>query len=345
MSPFFPVASPRPLFLVLLWVFISNLFNLSSKHISSTTTNGITGNNTSWVFTTMIQLAFASLFGFILTAVRKPNIRWRGYLSSGLASQTLPVGIALAVANGSMMFALSRTSVAVFQTVKASSPLFTSIACHMILNRRYTTETYISLIPILFGLLLATLSDIRGDIWGFSACIVSSLAQVFINLSVKSLIDKEWIDLDQSSSSPPTTTSISRKIDPLEMQFMASVMGFIASFYMFLLIFMMNAYGGNLFSVPEIDIFSLNALTVFVNVILYNAENIVAYLSNASMNRLPFAVSDAIRRLSIVTFSNIAANIVPTITNMFGVLCVAIGSIWFTKVVKEIEPSSSSNNV
>jgi solute carrier family 35 protein E1 len=283
----------------------------------------------------MMQLAFASIFGFLLTSFRKPNIRWRGYISSGLIMQTIPVGVALAVANGSMMYALSRTSVSVFQTVKASSPLFTSIACHTCLNRRYTWETYITLVPILFGLLLATLSDLRGDVWGFSACVVSSVAQVFINLSVKALLDTEWTGLDY-------LISTSRKIDPLEMQCIASVVGFISSFYMFLLVFLINAYGGGLFSVPNVDAFSLNALAALINVILYSAENMAAYLSNASMNRLPFAVADAIRRLSIVTCSNIAANIVPTIMNMFGVVCVASGSIWFAKVVKEIGGGSTN---
>jgi len=300
------------------WVAVSNAFNVSSKLVAG---GSDARNPTVWFATTATQLAFATGVGAALTRARHPRARFRAY-AAGPLRRAVPIGGALALANGAMMFALSHTSVSMFQTVKASGPLFTAAACYLVLRRRYTPETYAALVPIMLGLMMATLSDLEGDALGFAACVVSSLAQVFINLSAKTVFELKWAGLEGGD----LLGEEARPIDAVELQMLVSLVGTCVTTYAFLIFYVTNAWGRP-------------AAALALNVLLYAAENVCAYATNAQFTRLPFAVSDAARRLSIVLASLLMVGRTPTLVNVFGVLLVAGGSVQFAKVVREVGSS------
>lgn len=254
-------------------------------------------------------------------------MRWRGYWEGPL-ERAAPIGMALAVANGAMMFALSHTSVSMFQTVKASGPLFTAAACYFLLDKRYTRETYLALVPIMVGLVMATLTDLEGDVIGFVACGVSSLAQVFINLSAKNMFEQQWPGLEAAVSSSK------RPIDAIELQMLVSFVGTLSCSYAFLLFYVTNAWERP--AAHSLEPPKAGALPLAINVGLYCAENVCAYVANALLTRLPFAVADATRRLSIVLASTLLRGALPTAVNLFGVSLVAGGAVEFARVVREL---------
>jgi len=314
---------------ILLWVLSSNLFNASSKQVS-------TNNPWTAFATTTTQLAGTSLLG--VSAMRVNGRNFQGFFEP--LKQAAPVGVGLALANGSMMWALSRTSIGMFQTVKASSPLFTALACHLVLGRRYTLATYLTLIPVMLGLAAASATDLEADVLGVAACILSSVCQVFVNLSAKHMLEKAYPELDSVDSKP-------RFLQPFELQSLVSVVGFCTCFTALMTIALGSVLnqiytdgsknaaesGGWDISLDHL-LPPLNLL--FWNVVLYSTENVLAYTANGKLPRLPFAVVDAVRRLSIViSFNVILADRKPSTLNLIGVVAVAVGSVCFSVVVEE----------
>ena len=286
-----------------------------------------------------MQLWSASLFAFAVTTARGRRASWRAYYNGPL-QRALPIGAALALANGAMMFALSHASISMFQTVKASGPLFTAFACHVFLNKRYSGETYATLVPIMVGLMMATLTDVEGDVVGFTACVVSSFAQVFINLSAKSIFETRWAGLASKEHPDP---GVERTVDPFELQMLVSAVGAVVCSYGFLLLYFANAWtAASVAKAPDplalssSGAWQASVLALLVNVVLYCSENVCANAANALLTRLPFAVADATRRLSIVTMSSVVSGSQPTSVNIAGVLLVAAGAVRFAQVVREV---------
>ena len=318
------------LIIVVLWVLASNLFNASSKQVS-------TSNPWTAFVTTTTQLFGTSLLGISMMLAQGQN--FASFISP--FKKAIPIGIGLAIANGSMMWALSRTSIGMFQTVKASSPLFTALACYVVLGRRYTIQTYLTLIPVMLGLASASATDLQADVFGLTACIVSSLCQVFVNLSAKQLLEISYPDLDVATIG----TGKVRILKPYELQSMVSIVGFLVCFTALIIIIvgsMANQYylqdpsaNQKSFELTLDHLFPPFGL-LFWNVILYSLENVLAYAANGKLARLPFAVVDAVRRLTIViSFNVILSERVPESMNLVGVLAVAVGSVCFAIVVEE----------
>lgn len=310
--------------IICLWIISSNLFNASSKFVSSS-------NPWTAFVTTTTQFGGTTLIG--VSAMKFNGCNFSSFILP--LKRVFPIGIGLAVANGSMMWALSRTSIGMFQTIKASSPLFTAFACHVILGRRYTTRTYVSLLPIILGLAAASATDLEVDTLGAIACVLSSVSQVFVNLSAKQLLEKTFPDLDQDSLGKQ------RFLKPYELQSLVSIVGFATC-----LLSLLTAMGYSLvermnFNAMELDKLDFDHLfpafhLVAWNVLLYSLENVSAYATNGKLPRLPFAVVDAVRRLSIVVSFNIVfTERRPSYVNILGVLAVAVGAVSFAHVAEE----------
>jgi len=290
------------------WVVASSTFNISSKSLASEPPLFITLSQFAW--TLLVDVVF-------LYSVKRRNMA--AYLRGPLQA-CVTIGLALVSANGAMMWALTRTTVATFQTIKASSPLFTAAICALFLNRFYTSNTYLTLVPIMLGLVLCTGAEVELEAYGFAACLLSSVAQVFGNLSAKALYESKFDDLDGVGSHP-------RGLEPIEVQMLVSAVGCVIS--------------AILLATSQLDSASpLPSLSpaLLVNVVLYFSENTLAYSANLALSRLPYAVADALRRLVIVIVSNAVLVNAPTSPiKALGVVYIISGSVLFSVVVEEVK--------
>ncbi|KAH9259336.1 hypothetical protein BASA81_002379 [Batrachochytrium salamandrivorans] len=325
--------------LVALWFVVCNLFNISSKTLSNS--HALPSAFWNAYLTTTAQLAFTSLMGLgvlswqhspgkLLTKFREPLRR------------TVVPGVALAMANLAMHWALTRTSVGMFQTAKSASPFFTAFACHFLLHRRYTTNTYLSLLPIVIGLGFASVTDLEFEPWGTLACFFSAMCQVCVNLLLKSVLETCLVDAATATPSEPK-----RQLFAYELQGLVCLCG----------LFTLVALGltAALFSSPlPVAVIGAedkggkwthairNSFNEFLllNVALYASESVLAYAVNARLSRLPYAVVDAVRRLSIVLVSNFFFHFHRELDanrslNLLAVLAVATGAVIFAFVVQE----------
>lgn len=69
--------------------------------------------------------------------------------------------------------------------VKATMPVFTVLISRIILRERQSYIVYISLIPIIFGVILATLTEIQFDALGLALSLFSTFIFAYLNVLVK----------------------------------------------------------------------------------------------------------------------------------------------------------------
>lgn len=328
--------------LIALWFVVCNLFNISSKTLSNS--HALPSAFWNAYLTTTAQLAFTSCIGLGVLCWQHSPAKVAVKFREPLRRTAVP-GVALAMANLAMHWALTRTSVGMFQTAKSASPFFTAFACHFLLQRRYTTNTYLSLLPIVIGLGFASVTDLEFEPWGTLACFFSAMCQVCVNLLLKSVL--ETCLVDAAAAAATTTPSATAPLEPkrqlfaYELQSLVCLCGLLTLVVLGLAaaLFSPSPMAGDVTWTPA-DLGNSLDQFLLLNVVLYASESGLAYAVNARLSRLPYAVVDAVRRLSIVLVSNFFFHFHRELDanrslNLLAVLAVATGAVIFAFVVQE----------
>lgn len=91
------------------------------------------------------------------------------------------------------------------------SPLFTVAAYRLIFSVHYSLATYLSLIPLTLGVMLACSVEFRGNLWGVLNAFLGALIFVSQNIFSKKLFN------DSSLASDPSIPLALRKLDKLNL--------------------------------------------------------------------------------------------------------------------------------
>jgi len=104
-------------------------------------------------------------------------------ISKYVVKQTLPISMFQIFGHLLNTFALSLVSVNFVQTIKALSPLFIIGIYRLFFHEKYSKQTYFSLIPLTFGVMLVCFNkssfDTIGFICAFFSCFVFALQNIF----------------------------------------------------------------------------------------------------------------------------------------------------------------------
>ncbi|KAL1528563.1 hypothetical protein AB1Y20_009906 [Prymnesium parvum] len=156
----------RVVMLLLLWYSTSVLASITTKEILMRFPYPIT--------VAMVQQAVAAFCGWCTAQMeRRGALRdWRLHLRT-----FAPVAIPLVVALISYRWALMATTVAFTSTVKTLGPVFTVVFARLMLQERLSARQYSSVVPVVLGVAITTITEAEFIFVGFVAAIISTAAQ------------------------------------------------------------------------------------------------------------------------------------------------------------------------
>lgn len=167
----------------------SALTNTSSKSILNAFNRPVT--------LTIAQFASVSTWCLILAwlaSVFPPLRRAIPALKNGLRapswdvlSTALPLSVFQLLGHLLSSYATSKIPVSLVHTIKGLSPLFTVLAYRVFLGIKYARATYLSLIPLTVGVMLACSTDFSTNFLGIAAAFVAALVFVTQNIFSKKL--------------------------------------------------------------------------------------------------------------------------------------------------------------
>ena len=155
---------------------------------------------------TAFQMFIAGLIAFVLVilcnierplvASSKKQQLWSRYM---MWNQILPLGISRAIDIGCSNVALSLVSVALQQIMKSMLPFFVCVLTVHVLKRRVTLASWLSLLPIVGGTVLASVGEASFSTVGAVLATISCLGR-----SCKAILNSKLVngDVTHSSTSP-----------------------------------------------------------------------------------------------------------------------------------------------
>lgn len=285
----------------------SALTNTSSKSILNVYPKPIT--------LTLVQFAFVSswciffaylalLFPSIKSAIPalKNGIR---YPTRDVIATTFP--LALFQIGGHLLSseATEKIPVSLVHTIKGLSPLFTVLAYRFVFRIHYGTATYLSLIPLTIGVVLACSVEFSGNLFGILCAFGGALIFVTQNIFSKKLFN------EAARAEADGVPAQSQKLDKLNLLCYCSGLAFLLTLPIWTWsdgLPMLIAYlRGSPLSPPTVEPPSLTnvfiPLEFFFNGISHFAQNILAFILLSMVSPVTYSVASLIKRVVVITFS------------------------------------------
>jgi solute carrier family 35 protein E1 len=115
--------------------------------------------------------------------------------------------------------ATSKIPVSLVHTIKGLSPLFTVLAYRVIFDIRYPVATYISLVPLTLGVMLACSAEFKGNLFGIIYAFLAAIIFVTQNIFSKRLFNE--------AAAAEASGIQSRKLDKLNLLCYSSGLAFL----------------------------------------------------------------------------------------------------------------------
>lgn len=109
-------------------------------------------------------------------------------ISKNIIKQTLPLGLFQICGHLLNSFALSLVSVSFVQTIKALSPLFIIGIYTIFFHISYSKQTYFSLLPLTFGVMLVCVNKSSFNLIGFICALFSTIVFALQNIFTKKVL-------------------------------------------------------------------------------------------------------------------------------------------------------------
>jgi solute carrier family 35 protein E1 len=207
--------------------------------------------------------------------------------------------------------AISRIPVSTVHTIKALSPLFTVAAYALLFGVSYSAKTYLSLLPLTIGVMLACTFDMSAsNTSGLLCAFGSALVFVSSNIFFKKIMPSPSKSNNHSQSS--------HKLDKLNLLFYSSSMAFLLMIPIWLY-YDLPAFltSSTLVAHPSHGHSTPHSVTYyfFMNGTVHFAQNIIAFIILSSTSPVTYSIASLIKRVAVI--------------------CIAI--VWFSQSVHPVQ--------
>ncbi|KAI0766688.1 TPT-domain-containing protein [Trametes elegans] len=273
-----------------------------------------TGKSIMTLFRYPVTLTFVQ-FGFVAAyclLFMSPLVRFSRLRSPNKAiiKNTLPMGVFQVGGHIFSSMAISRIHVSTVHTIKALSPLFTVAAYALLFGVSYSPKTYLSLLPLTFGVMLACSFDMSAsNAIGLLCAFGSAIVFVSQNIYFKKIVP-----------SGPSAQS-SHKLDKLNLLFYSSSMAFLLMIpiwvYYDLPALLSASSDSTHIAHPTHGHATPHSVTYYfiANGTVHFAQNIIAFVILASTSPVTYSIASLIKRVAVI--------------------CIAI--VWFAQPVHPIQ--------
>lgn len=202
--------------------------------------------------------------------------------------------------------AMSRIPVSLVHTIKGLSPLFTVMAYRLVFHVHYSVPTYLSLVPLTLGVIMACSANVSTDAVGLFGAFGSALLFVTQNIVSKRLFN----DAARAESEGLTGRLAAKKPDKLNLLCYSTALAFVFTFPIWLWseapgIFrdVMQDWAIDLSDRPDALDHGRLALEFIFNGTFHFAQSLVAFVLLSMVSPVTYSVASLIKRVFVITFA------------------------------------------
>lgn len=288
-----------------MWYFSSALTNTSSKSILNAFPKPATLTLIQFAFVAFYCLFFSwlsSTFPQLKNAI--PALRHGiRYPTKEVIMTTLPLAAFQIGGHLLSSTATAKIPVSLVHTIKGLSPLFTVFAYRLFYNIRYPVATYLSLIPLTLGVMLACSAEFKGNIFGILYAFLAAIIFVTQNIFSKRLFNEAAIA--EAAGQPR-----SNKLDKLNLLCYCSGLAFLITSPIWfwsegitLLGDFLHDGSLDLSSRPEAFDHGRLALEFVFNGTFHFGQNIIAFVLLSMVSPVTYSVASLIKRVFVVVIA------------------------------------------
>ena len=280
----------------------SALTNTSSKSILIVFPNPITLTLVQFAFVSFWCVFFAYLayvFPFLPRAI--PALRHGiRYPSRDVIGTTLPLALFQVGGHILSSTAIEKIPVSLVHTIKGLSPLFTVLAYRFVLNISHSTATYLSLIPLTLGVVLACSVEFSGNLFGILCAFGGAIIFVTQNIFSKKLFNEA-----ARAEAEGISSAQSRKLDKLNLLCYCSGLAFFLTIPIWFWTDGFPAPQNLLLHRKDPDSGSPNStiylpLEFLFNGIFHFGQNILAFILLSLVSPVTYSVASLIKRVFVI---------------------------------------------
>ncbi|KAI5845111.1 triose-phosphate transporter family-domain-containing protein [Morchella snyderi] len=215
---------------------------------------------------------------------------------------------------------LNLVTVPFHQIVRATTPFFTVIIYAVFFSKTYSRLTYISLIPVVLGVALATFGDYYFTPLGF----ILTLLGAFL-AALKTVVTNRI----QTSG---------LRLSPLELLFRMSPLALVQTLiyaYCTGEIERLGAYAGEHMGSRDVIILAVNGAIAF-------ALNVISFTANKKTGALTMTVAANVKQILTIVLSIMFWGLAVSWLNVSGICLTLAGGAWYAKVELEAKQTRSA---
>ncbi|XP_074643776.1 solute carrier family 35 member E1 homolog isoform X2 [Tubulanus polymorphus] len=292
----------RVVFLCLVWYFLSAANNVVGK----TVLNDFPYPTT----VTMVQLISISCYLTPVLKLRGISTSSRRLTWNYYCTMIIPLAFGKFFSSVTSHISIWKVPVSYAHTVKATMPFFVVILSRLILKEKQTSQVYFSLVPIISGVVIATMTELSFNIIGLLSALGATLG-----FSLQNIFSKKCLH----------ETSLHH----LQLLIILAKLSAVMFLPFWIFIDVQNIMNDSTY-VPNLS-WSWTVFLLLLDGFLNFAQNIVAFTVLALVTSLSYAVANATKRIVVISASLLLLQNPVTTVNLLGMLLAILGVLIYNK--------------